>query len=379
MDTISRQYDDNTFPDWTIEEFDAIQEEHVFSGNYQKKKKNAIKSWRRKGSPEFHFYKTAAAIAACIALPVCVYAAVTHADFFRNAFGNAGRQSTAAHEEIIEDGKGGQISVTYPERDYISIDEEAAESLIGDKISSEPIVVDINDHTLTILSAVRDENAIVMEFTLDCETGVTALRYDDLSNEAKGAGMSDQATFHFRIDGAAEKIYVDKAKSTETSLHCYYYGLFVFGDSLKNGESPVLTISYADKPWTTLTETDPIQEKSVTIPAENALKANTFTSESDGLLELSPVSLEIDMSKGLGLTKEEAYDPVHLEKISIQYQDGSDYQVYDRDSAIDNTAYLCGGAGPDQTEILLAFNRLVDPSKIKAVTVNDTVFTLNGR
>ena len=128
-----------------------------------------------------------------------------------------------------------------------------------------------------------------------------------------------------------------------------------------------------------MTETDLIEEKKVKIPAQHAIKNVSFASETGGFLELSPVSLMVDMSKGLGLTKEEAYDPIHLEEISIQYKDGSDYLVYDRDSAIDNTAYLCGGAGPDQTTMMLAFNRLVDPSEIKAVTVNDAVFTLKTK
>lgn len=269
MNTLLKPYEEHTFPDWTIEEFDAIECHHHFSGRYQKAKENALKKYRRKSFPAFHLYKAAAAVAACIALPVCVYAAVTHTDFFRIVFGNTGRQSTAAHEEMIEDGKGGQVAVIYPEREYVSIDEQAAETLIGDQVFSNPISVDIQDHTLTILSAVRDENAIAMEFTLECDTGVTALNYDDLSNETKSAYLSDQATFSFGIEDTAHKIYVDMEKSTDTSVHGYYYGLYVFGKALEDGAAPVLNISWADKPWGTLTEEDHVYEKKITIPAES--------------------------------------------------------------------------------------------------------------
>ena len=53
---------------------------------------------------------------------------------------------------MIEAGNGGQVAVIYPEREYVSIDEQAAETLIGDQVFSNPISVDIQDHTLTILS-----------------------------------------------------------------------------------------------------------------------------------------------------------------------------------------------------------------------------------
>ena len=294
-----------------------------------------------------------------------VYAAVTHADFYRNAFGNAGRQSVSAHEEVLDDGKGGQLTVTYPEREYVPIDEEMAETLIGSNISSEPVEVQINDHKLTINSAVRDENAIVMEFTLECETGVTALNYSELDNEAKGAWRSEESTFSFRVDG---------------------YGLFVFDGPLADGKSPTLDITYADEPLDGsymdesldgTTDKSRIHEAQVAIPAEHTINLLTFTSDAGGVLELSPISLSIDMGKGLGLTNLEAYDPIHLNTMSIHYTDGSSYQVYDKDGYVDNTAYMCGGCGAAQTEIMLLFNRLIDPSKIDYVEVNGLIYNVS--
>ena len=386
MEKNLRSYENEQFPDWSIEEFDAISEDHVFSEQYQREKKKVIRAHSKKKAPRRFFMQAVAAAAACIVLPVVVYAAVTHADFYRNAFGNAGRQSVSAHEEVLDDGKGGQLTVTYPEREYVSIDEEMAEALIGNNISSEPVEVQINDHTLTINSAVRDENAIVMEFTLECETGVTALNYSELDNEAKGAWMSEESTFHFMVDGTAENIYVDLDKSTETCLHCYYYGLFVFDGPLADGKSPTLDITYADEPLDGsymdesldgTTDKSRIHEAQVAIPAEHTINLLTFTSDAGGVLELSPISLSIDMGKGLGLTNLEAYDPIHLNTMSIHYTDGSSYQVYDKDGYVDNTAYMCGGCGAAQTEIMLLFNRLIDPSKIDYVEVNGLIYNVS--
>lgn len=395
MEKNLRSYENEQFPDWSIEEFDAISEDHVFSEQYQREKRKVIRAHSKKKAPRRFFMQAVAAAAACIVLPVVVYAAVTHADFYRNAFGNAGRQSVSAHEEVLDDGKGGQLTVTYPKREYVPIDEEMAEALIGSNISSEPVEVQINDHKLTINSAVRDENAIVMEFTLECETGVTALNYSELDNEAKGAFMSEESTFSFRVDGTAENIYVDLEKSTETCLHCYYYGLFVFDGPLADGKSPTLDITYADEPLVDIYMNEPldgsymdeslddttdksrIHEAQVAIPAEHTLDLLTFTSDAGGVLELSPISLSIDMGKGLGLTNLEAYDPIHLNTMSIHYTDGSSYQVYDKDGYVDNTAYMCGGCGAAQTEIMLLFNRLIDPSKIDYVEVNGLIYNVS--
>ena len=404
MEKNLRSYENEQFPDWSIEEFDAISEDHVFSEQYQREKRKVIRAHSKKKAPRRFFMQAVAAAAACIVLPVVVYAAVTHADFYRNAFGNAGRQSVSAHEEVLDDGKGGQLTVTYPEREYVPIDEEMAEALIGSNISSEPVEVQINDHKLTINSAVRDEYAIVMEFTLECETGVTALNYSELDNEAKGAFMSEESTFSFRVDGTAENIYVDLEKSTETCLHCYYYGLFVFDGPLADGKSPTLDITYADEPLVGIYMNEPldgshmdesldgsymdesldgttdksrIHEAQVAIPAEHTINLLTFTSDAGGVLELSPISLSIDMGKGLGLTNLEAYDPIHLNTMSIHYTDGSSYQVYDKDGYVDNTAYMCGGCGAAQPEIMLLFNRLIDPSKIDYVEVNGLIYNVS--
>ena len=404
MEKNLKSYENEQFPDWSIEEFDAISEDHVFSEQYQREKRKVIRAHSKKKTPRRFFMQAVAAAAACIVLPVVVYAAVTHADFYRNAFGNAGRQSVSAHEEVLDDGKGGQLTVTYPEREYVPIDEEMAEALIGSNISSEPVEVQINDHKLTINSAVRDENAIVMEFTLECETGVTALNYSELDNEAKGAWRSEESTFSFRVDGTAENIYVDLDKSTETCLHCYYYGLFVFDGPLADGKSPTLDITYADEPLVGIYMNEPldgshmdesldgsymdesldgttdksrIHEAQVAIPAEHTINLLTFTSDAGGVLELSPISLSIDMGKGLGLTNLEAYDPIHLNTMSIHYTDGSSYQVYDKDGYVDNTAYMCGGCGAAQTEIMLLFNRLIDPSKIEYVEVNGLIYNVS--
>ena len=370
-------YSDESFPDWTIEEFDSIQENHIFSKHYRWAKNRVIKKYRNKRAGKWSVRTTAAAIAACIVFPVSVYASVTHADFFRNAFGNAGRTSVASHQELADNGKGGKTEITYPERNYVPVDENMAEKSIGNQISTEPVTVTINDHTLTILSAVRDRNAMTVEYTLACSTGVKAFDVNDLSNESKGPAVAEDATFTYHVENAAEMTYIDQEKSTDTSFHCYAY--YVFFKPMEDGEEPILDIYYADTPLSSLPDNVKPQEKQVSIPAANAVSVTEYSSESGGSLELSPISCSIDLGKGLGFSEEEAYDPWNLKSASIHYTDGTVYEVVNTDAKIDNTSYILGGTGENYTNVTLNLNRLVDVDKVDYVTVNDVKYTANPK
>jgi hypothetical protein len=374
-------YSKDAFPDWTIEEFDSIQENHHFSRHYKSVRNRMIRQYRRKRTGKWSLPAVAAAVAACMLFPVGVYAFATHADFFRNAFGDAGRKSVAAHTELTDNGngEGGKIEITYPERDYVAIDPDQADKLIGEQTSSEPVTADINDHRLTILSAVRDKNAMAMEFTLECSTGVTVYDFDSLSNEAKGARSADNATIRLMVKGgedgafAGEFVYIDQEKSTDTLLHCYDY--CVFGEPLEDGKEPVLDIYYADVPLLSLTEDESPQEMQISIPAANTVAATVFSTDAGGYLELSPLSCSIDLGKGLGLSQEEAYDPGNLKKVSVHYKDGSVYEVCDNDAHIDNTSYMLGGVGKNHTITTINLNRLVETDQVDYVMVNDVRYT----
>lgn len=357
-------YNTESFPDWSVAEFDAIEEDHVFSERYEKAKRAAIRARKKRPAPGF-LVRAAAAAAAVIILPVGVYAAVSHADFFRNVLGTGGRQSVEAHVENEDNGKGTDLEVTYPAREYVPVEEALAEDLLGACTADEPLVIPVNDHTLTIESAVRDENAIVMEFTLTCDTGVTVFDYDELSNQAKGPSLSEQSTFYFNVDGVAENIYIDLDRTTETELHGYFYGLFVFNGPLADGETPMLKLRYADMPLLSLPEDAEPKFAEYPIAAEKAVALTAFSSEEGGYLELSPLSLKV----------EGAPDVDDLKTISVEYADGTVYRVLDVEGNIDNTAYLCGWMGDDSAETSLVFNRLVDPAAVSRVLVNGVSYT----
>ncbi len=87
------------------------------------------------------------------------------------------------------------------------------------------------------------------------------------------------------------------------------------------------------------------------------------------------------MKKGLGISKEEPYDPYNAYYVSINYKNGKKYIVHEHEmdgihqckTEIDNANYVCGDTDDN---ITFVFNRLVDTDNIQSVTVNETEYTL---
>ncbi len=309
-------------------------------------------------------------------------AAAIHTDFFNRVFGGETRKDVAEHVEIIDNGKGGLESL-FPRREYVTMDAETAERLIGAQVMSEPVTVQMNHHTLTILSAVRDENALVMEMTLENPEGENALVFSQLLNEEKGAYFANDADIFFCVDRAAEMMWVDMEGSTDTCVHLYYY--CVFFDDLPDGEAPVLTAMYADQPLSALTDDRGRHVEETPIPAVQAVRTRAFAAEDGAQIALSPFSMKVTLTpacneRGAAMVSgdEEQMivvpDPDSLARIEIVFEDGSTYTVIDQGGNIDNTVYLCGGLGEEALDTRIVLNRLVEPEKAAKILINGIAF-----
>lgn len=305
-------------------------------------------------------------------------AAAIHSDFFNRVFGGETRKDVAEHAEIIDNGKGGVESL-FPRREYVTMDAETAERLIGAQVMSDPVTVGMNHHTLTILSAVRDENALVMEMTLENPEGEKALVFSQLLNEEKGAYFADDAEIFFSVERAAEMMWVDMEGSTDTCVHLYYY--CVFFEDLPEGEAPVLTAVYTDQPLSAVTDNSRIHESGTPIPAEHAVRARTFAAEDGERIALSPFSMKVTlttaynergdaMASGNEQQMIVVPDPGSLARIDVVFEDGSTYTVIGQDENIDNTVYMCGGLGADAMDTRIVLNRLLDPEKVSRILIN---------
>lgn len=348
---------------------------------YQILEKNSEEARRKRHYGKNLRVAAAAAAIICCGVPSIVYASVK-TGFFEGMFGNTTKKSTGVIHREIEDGKGGTAAVDIPSKEYVAVDVEKAEELIGQWVTEEPIVKKIGEHTLTIESFAYDKNGAWMYFTLEREGGVTALRGDMDTNLAKGADFTDDADFYFNVNcgediSGYENIYVDVEKSTEDTLYCSEYILWSKG--LAEGDIPRLSIDRY--PCTrgelfAMSEADyeeasaKIQTETVELSDKGQIPVKNIDLGENGYLEYSPVSISIDMSKGMGLSAEEAQDPYYLKHLEIKYKDGSSYLISDEEACVENSGYVLGSDVWYKT----AFNRLVDTGEISQIIVNDVSF-----
>lgn len=386
MASYTKQINIDEFPNWTIEEFDAIEEAHEFSPKFRRMERAAMRRNHKRLTRRFAISVAAAAVA-IVLLPIGVYAAVNHSRFFQNVFGDAGRKSFEGHEIEVDTGKGYSITTTIPGKEYVPVNEETAEALVGRYTLDEPITVQVKDHTVTILSAVRDRNAMVTEFTVECPTGVTMYDFNEISNEVKGAMQNPDRTSWFDMDGM-DAVFVDLQKSTSECLCCYGYGTFFF--QLEEGQSPEIMCQYADKPFSEIDIydwEDEVETFNQEFPLSQPVPTTEFVSDVGGWLEISPLACRFEMDKcfegipeRLNSDGDYTGDFCDMKNVDIYYKDGTRYQVESAADNIDNTAYVCSGPRDeehvyDYYDEVCVFNRLVDVNEIESININGHVYT----
>lgn len=337
---------------------------------------------RRKNRRKNFRAAAVAAVIVCLGIPSVVYASVK-SGFFEGMFGNDTKKSTDVIHTEIDNGKGGTTAVDIPSKEYVPVDPQKAENMIGQWVMDEPVVTKIGRHTLTVQSFACDKHAAFMYFTLEREGGVTALAGNMDTNLTKGAYFTEDADFYFRVEASgeitgADNIYVDAERSTGDKLYCSSYILWPEG--LKEGDSIELVIDKypgAARELYAMTDEEKAQEwqeqiKTERIPLtiKGQIPVQCIDLGNDGFIEYSPVSICVDMSKGLGLSEEEAGDPYYMKHLEIKYKDGSSYVIQDDTENINNSGYVLGTEEGYKT----AFNRLVDTDQIAEIIVNDVSF-----
>lgn len=318
--------------------------------------------------------RTVAAIAVliCLGVPSVAFAA-KELDFFDGLFGNTTKKSTPSVTKEIDNQKGGTTSVTLPSHEYVSVDSEEAKQLIGEGAMENPIEKQLGEHTLRIENMVYDKNSVFMYFTLERKGGVTMLLWDEETNVTKGARFAEEELYWFNIETTkgtvyGDNIYVDTEKSTSDKLYCYAY-LLSF-EPLEEGEFPVLRTTKFPCPPAELPEEYELEEETVTLTTEAPLPTKVLDLGENGYFEYSPISIAFDLSRGTGLTEEEAEDIGNLYYLGFKYKDGTDYVITDTKNNIENNSYVLG------TESLskIAYNRLVNTDEIKEIMINDKAY-----
>lgn len=361
----------------SVEEFDALEGMHEFSGKYEKKKKRMLKAYQRRVCQSVWpagWVKAAAMFLLAISTPV-IMSVASGSEFFGRIWGTLGRENIESHEEILQDEeKGTSFLVTYPKREYTDEGLEKAEELMGEGVSYKSLVKEIGDTRLTVLGAAYDGNAAVVEFTLEREGGITGVLYGQLYNESKGAWFTEDAPFRLSFKDCSENIFVDLDKSTKEMLYCYAYLVTDLSD--QRAGIPMEIYRRQDEGTDGEQQTD-----TVLIPIQGQAEKKQYVNEDGGILGLSPMSMDIDCKVGLGLSQEQAYDPWYVYYAAVNYKDGRVYVVHEHgieglhscEVDIDNTSYACG---TQDNHMVFVFNRLVDTGDVESVVVNKTVYEL---
>ena len=173
--------------DISIEEFDHITdgvEDHVFSERYLKRKETIMNNASHKAKISKLGIKIAAAAAAVVVASPFAVNAATGGELFNKLWGNEGKENVDVHEEtFVEEGKtrddGSPVTydVTMPRIEYVEIDPETAARLIGNNITTEPVVCTAGDTTITVESVVRDGMGIVAAYTVERDAGVNCFNF----------------------------------------------------------------------------------------------------------------------------------------------------------------------------------------------------------
>ena len=70
-------------------------------------------------------------------------------------------------------------------------------------------------------------------------------------------------------------------------------------------------------------------------------------------------------------------DMDEVDYVALEYADGTRYVVSDNGNNIRNTGYELGTGSRPEMELMLCFNRLVDPARVSAVVVDGTVYPVS--
>lgn len=342
---------------------------------------HAKKSWRK---------ITAAAAVAALTLTVTGGTAAAaylseHTDFLQGMFGNTTKPSLEATQVPADPDKDDGMMADVPGREYVPVDEEKADALIGDKITEANITKQISDHTLTIESIVTDGNSLLMSMTLEKPGGVTALCADEETNRAKGAYFSQDSDFYFAVEDqngntAAELMYIDTEKSTADKYYIYNYMVLTnTDDEMIEPRLHIYNYPAAMGEVQSIMESDPekgeelkaeITEEYLDLPLTDTVPMQSLNQEDTWICSYSPISMSINMSAQA--SEDQAHDPYCIKYIELKYKDGTNYIIYKRDE-LDNTSYVCGV----DTEFRLTYNRIVNPDDISQIIINDNVYDIN--
>lgn len=321
---------------------------------------------------------TRRAFVACAALSVAAIGTVAYAavntDFFQTAFGDKGQPDIEAHEVVLVNG----TSYTLPARQWVGIDSDDAERLLGDYVEPMGDSIAYKGYALTLGACVVDENGLgVASFELCNPDGVQLVKnvsyeYGEIEfEEGCPVGMIAMmdATGTTHVNG---RCFLDRDASTDTDVVGASYFDIGRGDGTPEEQGVSWMLTHRDG------YDVPGELDLISFHPSKFVPTRLFISEDEDVaVSISPIGMVIDTPNDSGCEFEAEIESTgeivtvrHPEwmttNIRIVFVDGTEYIV--RGADVSNTAF--GSVADDFSSQSVIFNRLVDPERVASVVVN---------
>lgn len=320
----------------------------------------------------------AAAMVAALSISAAAVYAVNHGPAFQMFFGNESRPSVEAQQEYDEYGR---LSLNLPDTERVPVDEDLAENLVGDYLPDASYTWQIGEYTLTVEDYLLDEHTGTAKiyYILSRPGGVEGLTVfpqdGNVAVDGTGIGLPHFCVLQGEIgsyfDGSwmplHENTYLDQSRSTEDT---FYLVASLAGEGWSAADG--LHVEFHDLRlkdesgqglYVGLVET-------VELPAVESLPAVTVTDPETG--EMAACFSAI----GMVLDARHVEPGSYVKYVALEYADGTSYVVKDSVANVDNSEY--GVYNLDNTQLRLCFNRLVDPERVVAVTVDGTTYSVKS-
>ncbi len=268
----------------------------------------------------------------------------SHQSFFQSLFGENGTAKDA--ETVYKYYSDGTImsSYTIPGTETVAVDEDAAETLVGDYIESVDTSVCMGDYSFTIQNLVMDENGV----------GAISMMVEN----PNGLNGEDNTLFSIGMDADGDTMDFQAVLLDGSTDTCHYYACYFTPCTVLTDETVYLTMSVITTNASgriTNTETE-----SIAILAER-LPAVTF-SDGDLTVSLSSVGMEITLPENDGSTE------LIADSIIIRSADGTEYVVTGTE---DGTSVYNATAAATSIGVAswYCFNRLVDTASVTEIEI----------
>lgn len=300
----------------------------------------------------------AAAIAATLVVSVGAYAAFRQYQnpdpMLEAAFGENGYAHVDSITVTEDKGEYGISHWQTPESDRIPLNKELADTLVAPYLCAVEQSVPVDGATLTVEAYTYDEStrAGLMYYKLENPQGLTGYELQP-NGELWWPNGEKVATLFTRC-----RSYIVPESTTDTSITLIGY----FYNPLIPGEGDQMTVGGYDS------------SQVVTLALKGfggSMEPIAHTSYKDDAIVLSPFSLRTKRSFA-----EEAYgEGSYTQEARILFQDGTEYVVSNENTA--NYTVNAGDSDPSPASgTTLIFNRIIDPSQVRAVVLNGTEYPM---